>query len=133
MTFSTEIGMEMRCYGPTLIKDTPWPPREKPNLGFPKTVMSAVLGVINQETDQPITDPDPIGLNLVAEKMFAVFNRYSVNSFQVPHGCLLVFVYLCMYICMYVCPMSIIYLSCKLYVHNLKCMYVCMYVYLKFC
>ena len=88
----------MRCYGPTLIKDTPWPPREKPNLGFPKTVMSAVLGVINQETDQPITDPDPIGLNLVAEKMFAVFNRYSVNSFQVPHGCLLVFVYLCMYI-----------------------------------
>ena len=93
----------MRCYGPTLIKDTPWPPREKPNLGFPKTVMSAVLGVINQETDKPITDPDPIGLNLVAEKMFAVFNRYSVNSFQVPPGCLLVFVYICMYVYMYVC------------------------------
>ena len=75
--------MEMRCYGPKLIKDTPWPPKEQPNIGFPKILESAVLGLIDQETNKPITDPDPIGLNLAAEKMFPVFNRYSVNSYQV--------------------------------------------------
>ena len=73
----------MRCYGPKLVKDTPWPPREQPNIGFPKLLESAILGVINQETNQPIIDPDPIGLNLAANNMFEVFNRYSVNSYQV--------------------------------------------------
>ena len=81
----------MRCYGPKLIKDAPWPPREQPNIGFPKILESAVLGVIDQETNKPIIDPDPIGLNLAAEKMFTVFNRYSVNSYQVSAR----FSYLC--------------------------------------
>ena len=48
--------MEMRCYGPKLIKDAPWPPREQPNIGFPKILESAVLGVIDQETNKPIID-----------------------------------------------------------------------------
>ena len=73
----------MRCYGPKLIKDAPWPPRQQFNVGFPKILMSSILGVIDQETDKPIVDPDPIGLNLAAKNMFAVFNRYSVDSYQV--------------------------------------------------
>ena len=86
-------GVEMRCYGPKLIKDAPWPPRQQFNVGFPKILMSSILGVIDQETDKPIVDPDPIGLNLAAKNMFAVFNRYSVDSYQV--GTFL-YVYVCL-------------------------------------
>ena len=70
-------GREMRCYGPTLRKDKIG--------GFPKLLMSAStdMGVIDEETDKPFTDPDPIGLNLAAAETFAIFKRYSVDSYQV--------------------------------------------------
>ena len=40
------------------------------------------LGYINQDTDKPVVDLDPIGINLAAKETFAIFNRYSVNSYQ---------------------------------------------------
>ena len=89
----------MRCYGPKLVKDAPWPPRQQFNVGFPKRLMSSILGVVDQETDKPIVDPDPIGLNLAASNMFAVFNRYSVNSYQVS----------CPSLYLYACSMCVIY------------------------
>jgi len=75
----------MRCYGPTLPRDTPWPQNNRDNIGFPKLLMSAStdMGVIDEETDKPFTDPDPIGLNLAAAETFAIFKRYSVDSYQV--------------------------------------------------
>ena len=47
---------------------------------------STDMGVIDQETDKPFTDPDPIGLNLAAAETFAIFKRYSVDSYQVMNA-----------------------------------------------
>ena len=71
----------MRCYGPTLPKDAPWPPTGPTLLGFPKLLMSDGA-VIDETTNLPYVDPDPVGMNLAANEMFAVFYRYSVNSYQ---------------------------------------------------
>ena len=75
----------MRCYGPNFRKDTPFPPNNLNKIGFHKLVESAStdMGVIDQDTDKPFIDPDPIGINLAAAQTFAIFMRYSVNSYQV--------------------------------------------------
>ena len=86
----------MRCFGPTLPKDTAWPPNNTAKFGYPKLLMSAStdMGVIDQETDKPFTDPDPIGLNLAAAETFAIFKRYYVNSYQVMNALMVGFLLL---------------------------------------
>ena len=74
-------GKEMRCYGPTLLFDTAWPPKIPPQFGFPKLLMSDG-SVVDEATNLPFVDPNPIGMNLAAKEMFAVFYRYSVNSYR---------------------------------------------------
>ena len=71
----------MRCYGPIMPKDAPWPPNMKDKYNFQKALMSDGH-VYDQSTNMELKDPDPVGMNLAANEMFAIFNRYSVNSYQ---------------------------------------------------
>ena len=73
----------MRCYGPYQSKDAPWPPTAESG-PFQKVLLSSSsdMGYIDQNTDLPLTDPDPIGINLAAKETFSIFKRYSVNSYR---------------------------------------------------
>jgi len=72
---------ECDAIAPKMPKDALWPPNSRDKYGLFKVLISDGH-YIDENTDRDLTDPDPVGKILAANKMFAVFYRYFVDSNQ---------------------------------------------------